>query len=52
MVNTAIEKLCDRVHPSYHESIGTVKDIAAGASLMFIIISLCIGIAVFSRYIR
>lgn len=30
-LNTAIEKLCDFVHPDYHKQIGLVKDIAAGA---------------------
>jgi|TARA_B110000908_G_scaffold35991_1_gene43127 diacylglycerol kinase (ATP) len=30
-LNTAIEKLADFVHPAYHEKIGFIKDIAAGA---------------------
>lgn len=30
-LNTAIEKLCDFVHPQYHEKIGEVKDVSAGA---------------------
>ena len=30
-LNTAIEKLADFVHPDYHEKIGFIKDIAAGA---------------------
>jgi len=38
--NTAIEKLCDVVHPDKHKQIGLVKDMAAGAVL------LCAGIAV------
>ncbi|GAA0877235.1 diacylglycerol kinase family protein [Algoriphagus jejuensis] len=30
-LNTAVEKVCDFVHPDHHEKIGLIKDIAAGA---------------------
>jgi len=30
-LNTAVEKLADFIHPAYHEKIGFIKDIAAGA---------------------
>ncbi len=30
-LNTAVEKVADFVHPQYHERIGFIKDIAAGA---------------------
>ena len=30
-LNTAVEKVADFVHPQYHEKIGFIKDIAAGA---------------------
>jgi diacylglycerol kinase (ATP) len=30
-LNTAIEKICDFINPEYHERIGFIKDIAAGA---------------------
>lgn len=30
-LNTAIEKVADFIHPDYHERIGFIKDIAAGA---------------------
>jgi len=30
-LNTAVEKIADFVHPDYHEKIGFIKDIAAGA---------------------
>lgn len=30
-LNTAIEELCDFVHPDYHDFIGKIKDISAGA---------------------
>src|SRR3970040_3058122 len=29
-LNTAIEKIADFIHPSYHEKIGFIKDISAG----------------------
>jgi diacylglycerol kinase (ATP) len=37
-LNTAVEKLCDFVHPEYHKKIGFVKDIASGA-MTFAVIS-------------
>jgi len=37
-LNTAVEKLCDFVHPDYHKKIGFVKDIASGA-MTFAVIS-------------
>jgi diacylglycerol kinase (ATP) len=30
-VNTAIEEVADFIHPEFHEKIGLIKDIAAGA---------------------
>jgi diacylglycerol kinase (ATP) len=32
-LNTAVEKTADFIHPDYHERIGFIKDIAAGAVL-------------------
>ncbi len=29
--NTAIEEIADFIHPEYHEKIGYIKDVAAGA---------------------
>lgn len=40
-LNTAIEKLCDFVHPDYHKKIGFVKDIASGA-MTFAVVSVLI----------
>jgi diacylglycerol kinase len=34
LANTAIETLCDVVHPDYSHQIKIVKDMAAGAVLM------------------
>ena len=49
-LNTAIEKLCDHLHPGRHARIGIVKDLAsAGAFLTQIIAALVWGAAVIDR---
>lgn len=30
-LNTAIEKVCDFIHPEHHKKIGIIKDVSAGA---------------------
>ena len=45
--NTAIEKLCDTLHPTWSKGIGLVKDMTAGAVLMFAISSAAIGGIIF-----
>ena len=47
MINTAIEKLCDVMHPGYHPQIKIIKDIAAGAVLCAAIGSVIAGAIVF-----
>jgi len=42
-LNTALEKLADFVHPEYHEKIGFIKDIAAGAASFAAFTSLIIA---------
>jgi diacylglycerol kinase (ATP) len=42
-LNTAVEKVSDFVHPDYHERIGFIKDIAAGAASFAAIISLIVA---------
>jgi diacylglycerol kinase (ATP) len=32
-INTAVEKIADFIHPEFHEKIGIIKDMAAGAVL-------------------
>lgn len=32
-LNTAVEKIADFIHPEFHDKIGFIKDIAAGAVL-------------------
>jgi undecaprenol kinase len=47
LLNTAVEKLCDRLHPGQDRQIGLVKDMAAGAVLMFAIVSAAVGSVIF-----
>lgn len=49
-LNTAIEKLCDHLHPDRHARIGLVKDLAsAGAFLTQVIAALVWAAAVIDR---
>ncbi len=47
ILNTALDVLCDRVHPEEHASIRVVKDVAAGAVLIAAVTALVIGVIVF-----
>ncbi|MGL4241072.1 MAG: diacylglycerol kinase [Beijerinckiaceae bacterium] len=39
LLNTAVEKLCDRLHPERHHDVGYVKDLGSAAVLMAITIA-------------
>ncbi|MEZ5758627.1 MAG: diacylglycerol kinase [Emcibacteraceae bacterium] len=45
LVNTAVEKLIDHLHPEIHPVLKIVKDALAGAVLVASIISICIFLA-------
>lgn len=45
-VNTAIEKLCDVVSPGHNQTIGNVKDMAAGAVLILTIVAVVVGVLI------
>lgn len=47
MINSAIEKLCNLVHPEYNAAVKIIKDISAGAVLWVSAVSLIIGIIIF-----
>jgi len=47
-VNTALEKICDFIHPEYHERIGFIKDISAGAVTFAALAALITGIIIYS----
>lgn len=46
-LNTAVEKLADFIHPEFHDRIGFIKDIAAGAVLFAAIAALAIGLLIY-----
>ena len=46
-LNTAIEKLCDFVHPDHSEHIGRVKDISAGAVTFAALAAVLIGMIIY-----
>jgi diacylglycerol kinase len=47
LVNTAIERLADKVSPEYDKQIGVVKDVMAGAVLVSSIFAVIIGLIIF-----
>lgn len=51
IMNTAIEKLTDKVSPERNEAAGLVKDISACAVLVSVITSVIAGLLVFIPYI-
>ena len=46
-INTAIEAIADFTHPEYHEKIGLIKDIAAGAVFIAGIFAMIIGFIIY-----
>lgn len=46
-LNTAIEKIADFIHPDYHERIGFIKDISAGAVFFAALAALAVGVIIY-----
>lgn len=46
-LNTAVEKIADFVHPKFHERIGFIKDISAGAVFFAAMTAIAIGIIIY-----
>ena len=46
-LNTAVEKVADFIHPEYHERIGFIKDIAAGAVFFAALTAIAIGAIIY-----
>ena len=46
-LNTAVEKVADFIHPEYHERIGFIKDIAAGAVFFAAMTAITIGCIIY-----
>jgi diacylglycerol kinase (ATP) len=49
-LNTAVEKTADFIHPDYHEKIGFIKDIAAGAVFFAALASKIVIIIIYYPY--
>jgi diacylglycerol kinase (ATP) len=50
-LNTAVEKIADFIHPDYHERIGFIKDIAAGAVFFAALTAITIGAFIYIPYL-
>lgn len=46
-LNTAVEKIADFIHPEFHNRIGFIKDIAAGAVFFAALTAVIIGCLVY-----
>ncbi len=46
-LNTAVEKIADFVHPQFHEKIGFIKDIAAGAVFFAAMTAIAVGALIY-----
>nr|WP_294774555.1 diacylglycerol kinase family protein [uncultured Flavobacterium sp.] len=46
-LNTAVEKIADFIHPEYHDKIGFIKDIAAGAVMFAALAAIAIGLLIY-----
>lgn len=47
MLNTAIEHLCNIIHPSIHPSVKIIKDVSAGAVFLIAIMAVVCGAIIF-----
>jgi diacylglycerol kinase len=47
IVNTSIEKLCNFLSTDFHPSIKIIKDVAAGAVLLFSLVSIVVACIIF-----
>ncbi len=51
LLNTAVERLCDRLHPERHGDIGYVKDLGSAAVLMMILLASLVWLAALWRFL-
>ena len=45
--NTAVEKICDFIHPDFHSKIGFIKDIASGAVFFAALAAIAVGTIIY-----
>jgi diacylglycerol kinase (ATP) len=46
-LNTAVEKIADFIHPEFHNKIGFIKDVAAGAVLFAAFAAIAVGLLIY-----
>lgn len=46
-INTAVEKIADFIHPEFHNRIGFIKDIAAGAVMFAALAAVAVGLLIY-----
>ncbi|MDN3677624.1 diacylglycerol kinase family protein [Flavobacterium paronense] len=46
-LNTAVEKMADFIHPEFHDRIGFIKDIAAGAVMFAATAAIAVGLLIY-----
>jgi len=46
-MNTAVEKIADFIHPEFHNRIGFIKDIAAGAVMFAALAAVAVGLLIY-----
>lgn len=51
ILNTAIERICDFIHPDFDKRIGFIKDISAGAVVLMAILSVIVGVMAYWKYV-
>lgn len=50
-LNTAVEEIANFVHPDFHNKIGLIKDIAAGAVFFAAVIAVTIAVIIYTPYL-
>ncbi|WP_299438986.1 diacylglycerol kinase family protein [uncultured Aquimarina sp.] len=50
-LNTSVEAIADFVHPDFHDKIGFIKDIAAGAVFIAAITAIVVGCIIYVPYL-
>lgn len=50
-LNTAVEKVCDFIHPDFHEKIGFIKDVASGAVTFAAFAAFAVAVLIYGKYL-
>lgn len=50
-LNTAVEKVCDFIHPDYHKKIGFIKDVASGSVTFAALTAFAVAVVIYGKYL-